>query len=319
MTGSREVISNIIFYALSIAVISIPVVFVFCLYKIVMARANGKSLSRASRIFSVVMASILVLEISCVIDAIYIEPNYLDVTQITLKNHKITRKGTRIRICQISDLHFAEEVPLVSRTIRTINQLKPDFVILTGDYLSDPAKTENLSRFIRALKPRVATYAVTGNWDVNFDAPKLFHRAGIPLLDKDLWFDRIGDTQIVFAGLYGRNNQMVFASSALRDAVKIVLGHNPDDVYRIRSWHVDYYFSGHTHGGQFRLPFWGPIETVSEFGKRYDIGPYKVGKTWMYVNRGLIFEKAFSLKIRFLCRPEITVVDLVPDSRPNSR
>jgi len=73
---------------------------------------------------------------------------------------------------------------------------------------------------------------------------------------------------------------------------------------------VDLYLAGHTHGGQVRAPLYGAIVTFSEFGKRYEMGPYRVGGTMLYVNRGIGFEPELP-RVRFLARPEVAVIDLI--------
>ena len=77
---------------------------------------------------------------------------------------------------------------------------------------------------------------------------------------------------------------------------------------------VDLYLSGHTHGGQVRLPFYGAPVTLSRFGKKYEAGMYtSIGcETKLYVNRGIGLENKPAPKVRFLCRPEITVFELKP-------
>jgi predicted MPP superfamily phosphohydrolase len=67
---------------------------------------------------------------------------------------------------------------------------------------------------------------------------------------------------------------------------------------------VDLILTGHTHGGQIRIPFYGPIATMTSLGKKYASGLYHMGKSILYVSRGI---GTSVLPIRFFCRPEITV------------
>jgi predicted MPP superfamily phosphohydrolase len=73
---------------------------------------------------------------------------------------------------------------------------------------------------------------------------------------------------------------------------------------------VDLYLAGHTHGGQIRLPLFGAVFTASAYGKRYEQGHYSVGDTTLYVSRGIGMEGMGAPRARFLCPPEIVVVNL---------
>ena len=91
----------------------------------------------------------------------------------------------------------------------------------------------------------------------------------------------------------------------------VFLGQTPDRVYDIESRGLDLYLAGPTHGGQVALPLYGALWTNSAYGQRFERGLSRVGETWLYVNRG-IGMTAYLPKIRFLSRPEITVIDIGP-------
>ena len=92
----------------------------------------------------------------------------------------------------------------------------------------------------------------------------------------------------------------------------IFLHHWSDFVEDIEDANVDLYLCGHTHGGQIALPVYGALVTLSKFGKKYESGLYQVGKTTLYVNRGIGFERDPAPKVRFFARPEITVYEIKP-------
>ena len=92
----------------------------------------------------------------------------------------------------------------------------------------------------------------------------------------------------------------------------ILLYHYSDLAESLKGLNVDLYLSGHTHGGQVRMPFYGAIVTLSRFGKKYESGMYDINGTKLYVNRGIGLENTPAPKVRFLCRPEITVFDIHP-------
>jgi hypothetical protein len=96
------------------------------------------------------------------------------------------------------------------------------------------------------------------------------------------------------------------------DGYYVLLYHTPDLVETAAANDVSLYFSGHTHGGQVRLPLYGAIVTLSVYHKEYEMGEYHVGPTTLYVSRGIGMEGLGLPRIRFLCPPEIVVFDLNP-------
>jgi predicted MPP superfamily phosphohydrolase len=99
-------------------------------------------------------------------------------------------------------------------------------------------------------------------------------------------------------------------SAMPKDAYKIFLYHFPAGIEMASANHIDLCLTGHTHGGQVRLPFYGAVITRSKLGKKYEAGLYRDGETEMYVNRGIGMEGGLSPRLRFLCSPEITVIDV---------
>jgi predicted MPP superfamily phosphohydrolase len=90
----------------------------------------------------------------------------------------------------------------------------------------------------------------------------------------------------------------------------------PDVVPAADQRRVDLLCSGHVHGGQIALPFYGALVTLSKYGKQYEAGLYRAGPMWMYVSRGIGMEGSRSPRVRFCSRPEIAVIDVVPDESP---
>ena len=101
------------------------------------------------------------------------------------------------------------------------------------------------------------------------------------------------------------------------DAFSVFLYHFPGLIEDVGDLNIDLYLAGHTHGGQIRLPFYGALVTLSRYGKKYEAGEYAVGDTILYVNRGIGMEGGLAPRVRFLCRPEITVFDIVPAKEPD--
>jgi predicted MPP superfamily phosphohydrolase len=83
--------------------------------------------------------------------------------------------------------------------------------------------------------------------------------------------------------------------------------HSPDLIEAASERGIDLYLAGHTHGGQIRLPLYGAIATSSIYYKEYEAGLFQLGRTYLYVSRGLGLEGASAPRARFLCRPEVAV------------
>ena len=98
------------------------------------------------------------------------------------------------------------------------------------------------------------------------------------------------------------------------DRFRLFLYHYPPRVLDVAG-KVDLMLSGHTHGGQVALPFYGALTTLSATGKQFEKGFYEVGGTRLYVNRGIGMEGKPVPPIRFLARPEVTLVELAPQGQ----
>ncbi len=229
------------------------------------------------------------------------------------------------RIAQLSDIHFAEytEPAFVSRAVDRVNRLRPDMVVLTGDFVSMgpvrkdhaeawiPLCTEILSRLSCPLR-----YGVLGNhdWMVNGDMlVESLAGHGIPVLQNQhaaieragqrIWIAGIRD---VMSGEADLKPTVPPHALAAKEPV-ILLAHEPDVLNEVAATGVDLMLSGHTHGGQVRLPFLPPL-LLPPFGKIYVEGHFRRGRTQLYVNRGL---GAVGLPFRLNCPPEITEITLV--------
>ena len=94
------------------------------------------------------------------------------------------------------------------------------------------------------------------------------------------------------------------------NSTRILLYHSPELMPMAQQYPIDLYLCGHTHGGQVRLPGYGAILTSSALGKRYEMGRYTEQNTTLYVSRGIGLEGLSAPRMRLLCKPEITLVQL---------
>lgn len=258
--------------------------------------------------------------------ATWIEPFRIQVTREELRSPKL-QSSEFLRLLHISDLHVEKTTARERKVLELVDDLKPDVIVLTGDYLNlssvrDPAAQTAARSFLADLCERarsgyrsdVPVYAITGSPPVDLKGvvPEVFE--GLPidwLLDEVVDLD-ISDLNLSILGL-GCTRERERDASRLRELLVgipeerlvVLLYHTPDLMPEAVELGVDLYLCGHTHGGQIRLPLFGAVITSSEFWKRYEMGRYDEGGTTLYVSRGLGMEGLGAPRARFLSPPEV--------------
>jgi predicted MPP superfamily phosphohydrolase len=260
------------------------------------------------------------------VDAFYVEPFAVGVTRLKIEAPGLTRP---LRIVQLSDPHVEYTTRRERDLVPLVNSLQPDLIVLTGDYLnlanrSDPLSQQDARALLAQLHAPYGVYAVAGTVDYPPELmDTLFAGLDITVLDDQLVQLPAEQGGLVIVGIrnYDRGRD---ERARLREtmaavppgAYTLLLYHTPDLVEVAAETGVDLYLAGHTHGGQVRLPFYGAILTFSDYGKRFEMGQYQVGPTTLYVSRGLGMEGFWvTPRMRFLCPPEVVVVDLTPAAR----
>ncbi len=229
------------------------------------------------------------------------------------------------RIAQISDIHFDEytEPWFVRRVVDQVNLLAPDLVVLTGDYISVGPMGHDFAyraifRCAEALRELACPlrYAVMGNHDSILGAPNIreaLATAAIPLLVNEHVPIERGSERLWLAGVadpYSNLPNLNRAVPVNPDGPVLLLCHTPDYADAVlahpRGPLVDLMLSGHTHGGQVRLPLLGAL-SLPPMGRKYVEGHFRLGPMQLYVNRGL---GTVGLPFRLNCPPEITLLTL---------
>ena len=225
------------------------------------------------------------------------------------------------KLVQISDIHagpFVDDRYLFSQFSR-VDGWAPDVVVYTGDFVSRgwTLSDDQLQRSYRNLpRGKVGTYGVLGNHDFGRDwredslASRLANRLqtlGVHVLRNET-VDCRGLRIHGVDDLWGTRFDLEFSRDRISsDHPHLVLCHNPD-VADLPVWRDDrsWILSGHTHGGQCRLP-WVTSLVLPVRNTRYIAGEYSVGDgRRLYINRGL----GYLARLRFAARPEITVFEL---------
>lgn len=250
--------------------------------------------------------------------ATWVEPFRLTVTRLELNSPKL-EGATPLRVLHISDIHFEGWTPRERQLVQTVQELAPDLILLTGDYLNlsaveDPAVHVSVRDLLGTLSACAPTCAVTGSppVDLPHTIPAIF--AGLPitwLLD-EVTDIHLRDHRIRLVGVRCTRNRKRDGPRLRRllpegtgDTFTILLYHSPDLMPEAVKAGIDLYLAGHTHGGQLRLPLFGAVITSSDFWKRYEAGLYQEGTTTLYVSRGLGMEGLGAPRARFLTPPEI--------------
>ncbi len=237
----------------------------------------------------------------------------IEEVRITLKRLPANLDG--FRLVQLSDTHHSPftDIEHIQRTVQIANDIAPDAVVLTGDYVSHEREyIAPVAEELGKLRSEFGTYACLGNHDHWTDADlvtKSFNESGIRMLvNEGFRFEARGQA----FWLCGVDDYMVRQTdirAALKgsfpDEMKLLLAHNPL-ILRIAARHgVDVMFSGHTHGGQIKLK--EKENARSSIRRKLSSGLHKRRDTQIYITRGI---GTVVLPVRYQCPPEISLIEL---------
>jgi predicted MPP superfamily phosphohydrolase len=249
----------------------------------------------------------------------------ISILSRTLALRNLPEAFAGFRIVQISDIHFDEytEPRFLRRVIGHINSLAPDLVLLTGDYISFGPLGRNFALGAMHRCADMLTeiacpqlFTVMGNHDSFLGAPTIrpiLAARGIPMLvNQHVPIERAGQ-RLWLCGIHDPITHIPNLERAIPaqpDGPVLLMSHGPDYADELlthpRGQLVDAMFSGHSHGGQVRFPFVGPMFLPSG-GQKYVGGFYRLGHMQLYVNRGI---GTVGLPFRLNCPPEITLFTL---------
>jgi hypothetical protein len=266
-----------------------------------------------------------------------IERHWTEVTHLDIALPRLPQAFDGMRIAQLSDIHLDNltEPFYLRHVVSKVNQMQPDAVFLTGDYVS-----EGLTSNAFAVKAAWqcanilskldcgSVYAILGNHDVAVGEKEVtaaLRGHGITVLrNASVPIERSGG-RFWLAGIddpvWGNPYPEVAIPPAIRnlpDEPVVLLCHAPDYADQLLAHPIGktigLMLSGHTHGGQVRLPILGALE-LPELGKKYVEGSFRLGNMQLYVNRGI---GTIGLPFRFNCPPEITLFTMRTGQTPQS-
>jgi uncharacterized protein len=269
--------------------------------------------SRPRLAIAAVLGIVALLAIAA--DAFLIEPYWLEIVRYRIASPKIHHP---LRIVVVADLQTDHLGPYERAALHQVLEEKPDLILLAGDYLQIAwNKQQQLRQELRDYLREIhftapgGVFAIGGNADPD-DWREIFTGLDFTLVDTWRSF-ALGDLQLTCLGLAASRDTTAKLKGAPPDRFHLVVGHQPD--FALGQIEADLLVAGHTHGGQVRLPGAGPIITHSRIPHRWAAGLTQLPSgAQLLVSRGIGMERSYAPRMRFLCRPELTVIDLVPES-----
>ncbi len=219
-----------------------------------------------------------------------------------------------VAILHLTDVHIREEDEALSALCHKVSQARPDLVVLTGDVVTRGWSEEAVVRFLRALPPApLGRFAIMGNWEYWSGANlarwrPLLKAHGVVLLHES-WTD-LGP--LILAGtddhLAGQSRPEVLLDSLPGDRPVVMLTHSPAFFPTLARPPVKLVLSGHSHGGQVRIPGLGALWAPRGTGT-YLAGWFEQDGCYLFVSRGLGWSVA---PLRLHCPPELAWIHLTP-------
>lgn len=260
----------------------------------------------------------------------FIEPGRLVVRRVDVPIPGLPPALDKLKVGQISDLHRGWLTPRshIEQAIALMVAEEPDLVVLTGDFVDHPRYAAEYPEVLSPLSPRLGNFACLGNHDYrSLDTITATLRAAgvkvlrnqhhlLPVNGTRLCIIGIDDIGVVRGPFYhappGDDLPAALAGSPLSDVFRLLLAHNPDFVMgtvfarETARRPIDMVLSGHTHGGQVRLPRLGALYIPSQHGQLFGGGLVRAAGTRVHVSRGV----GSSLPLRLNCPPEVNVITL---------
>lgn len=238
----------------------------------------------------------------------------IDVSTKSYSLPRLPAEWDGLSLVQLTDFHFRGAVTRTyfEAVCDQAAALKPDLFVFTGDLFDDLKLLDWLPDTLGRLTAPRGQYFILGNHDWYLDSPAVrreLERLGwTDLAERCVTLNKHSEPagQVPPVVLCGDETPWMGThpdlSSVSAESFRILLSHTPDNITWARRQGIDVMLSGHTHGGQIRLPFLGPVYSPSRFGCRYSAGVFWLDPTLLHVSRGLSGREP----IRYNCPPELT-------------
>ena len=277
---------------------------------------------RILRFFGILLLGVCALGVAAISWAYLIEPNLLFVRQVDYRIPQWNGRGSPLKVVVAGDLHLmptAFDEVRVLRYVQRIMQLKPDLILLVGDYARGSSKNASMNpqkaaQLLQGLEAPCGVFAIQGNHDFTFgwnNWKKELTHAGIRILaDKSVLITLNDGRRLQLSGLLDsfRHSKKQLPERQSPNIPHIVLCHRPEIDHILSEGDADFIISGHTHGGQIRLPFnllW--FEASPEHTQPYTYPLHISAGNKYLITKGL---GTSTLPLRFNCPPEIYLLTL---------
>jgi predicted MPP superfamily phosphohydrolase len=261
-------------------------------------------------------------------DAVAVEPNRPIVKRVDVPLRRLPKAFHGYTVAQLSDFHFDPHFSAVPirRAVQITNALHPDLIVLTGDFVTAPFPhrffpnskpaanaAKPCAKILAGLQAPSGVWAILGNHDVETDPDRVVQylrdQSIQVLINQSTVIEKQGKRLWMCGTCDGPGESDIFKSLHGVPAGEpvILLAHEPDVADIVAQFSVDLQLSGHSHGGQVRLPLLGALY-LPRLARKYPRGLRQIGSLTLYTNVGI---GTMGLPIRWNCPPEITLFTLL--------
>jgi predicted MPP superfamily phosphohydrolase len=256
------------------------------------------------------------------VDALLVEPTALVVKQHSILTSKITKP---MKIVFLADFQTDRIGWYEKKTLKLVKKQNADLILLGGDYLQVNSKEHEdrlMTEFNSLLKEidldaPYGVYAIQGNqesytWN---NWTRFFKGTKITPITRTISLN-VGEIRLTLLGMHSSFSNRSFYDRNPEDRFRIIVGHAP--IFALSPQWANLLLAGHTHGGQVQIPGYGAVITMSpELPKEWASGVTNLpnGST-LIVSHGSGLERGYAPRIRFFCRPDFLVIELVPEKSP---
>lgn len=246
-----------------------------------------------------------------------IEAGWLTITKQRVALPGLPPEWRGLRIVQLTDVHHGPFTGLeyITHAVQLANEQQPDLILLTGDYSHRDRKyILPCIRELGDLRAPLGVFTIPGNHEY-YKGIHLYHEA-LRLTDiRDLTNKSVilrrGGAELALAGIddhmCGQPNIAQAMSRVPSELPALLLSHNADAILDLSDPRIKLILSGHTHGGQISIPFYGAPYLPGQYQAPYIAGLYKTPTAQIYVSRGI---GTITPPLRFNAPPELTILEL---------
>ncbi|MBT2654167.1 metallophosphoesterase [Bacillus sp. ISL-18] len=252
-----------------------------------------------------------------------IEPSLLEINELDMNHPLIPKSFEGIKIIQFSDTHlgFQYDLAQFKKLVNKINDLNPDIILFTGDLMDEPnkySKLKDLVPLLERLHAPLGKYCIYGNHDHGGYGSEIYRNIMEStnfkvLLNQSIAIKVKDGSSFYLIGIddamLGNPDLPLALKNVQTNHFNLLLSHAPDLAEAVSRYPIHWQLSGHSHGGQVKLPMLGAL-IIPPFAQMYPEGLYTVEGKYpltLYVNRGIGTTR---LPFRFMAKPELTIFTL---------